>query len=349
MSYCHTCSGGMTNIALDFHEQVEATMLWFLTTEGQCLEDNPSVVGVDDFVTTLADEPRDIDALANDIMASCDADSVAIAVYTTPSDAGATVELIEGAGPDGRDVLRYTPIAGFSGQDTFTYKLFGSDTTLVTVDVVDLRQPDSAGPLEAGVEVAYYELSAPQSLPDYTALEPYAGGIVDMIDEPSTNGPFAGSGRADEVGAVYEGYLEAPADGIYTLFTESDDGSRLLIGGTTVVTNDGLHPMVEKQGSIGLATGLHAIRVEFFENGGGAGLIVRWESDAIEKAPIPATAWRHGDACAADLDGDGSVGVTDLVALITDWGLANVPADLDGSGNVDVNDLVALIVAWGPC
>ena len=38
---------------------------------------------------------------------------------------------------------------------------------------------------------------------------------------------------------------------------------------------------------------------EFFENGGGAGLIVRWESEAIAKAPIPAAGWAHAAPAAA--------------------------------------------------
>ena len=49
------------------------------------------------------------------------------------------------------------------------------------------------------------------------------------------------------------------------------------------------------------------------------------------------------------LDGDGTVGVTDLIALITAWGPCSCAADLDGNGAVDVVDLVALITAWGGC
>jgi hypothetical protein len=52
-----------------------------------------------------------------------------------------------------------------------------------------------------------------------------------------------------------------------------------------------------------------------------------------------------------DIDGDGAVGVEDLVALITAWGAcpidAECPADLNGDGVVDVADLVSLIVNWG--
>ncbi len=55
-----------------------------------------------------------------------------------------------------------------------------------------------------------------------------------------------------------------------------------------------------------------------------------------------------------DLDGDGTVGVPDLLALLAAWGPcpAHCPAicvgDLDGSEAVDVPDLLALLAAWGP-
>ncbi|MHC5027190.1 MAG: dockerin type I domain-containing protein, partial [Planctomycetota bacterium] len=52
-----------------------------------------------------------------------------------------------------------------------------------------------------------------------------------------------------------------------------------------------------------------------------------------------------------DVDGDGTVGVTDLSTLITQWGPCggDCAVDFDGDGNVNTSDLVALILAWGPC
>ena len=53
--------------------------------------------------------------------------------------------------------------------------------------------------------------------------------------------------------------------------------------------------------------------------------------------------------CSADLDGDGFVGVSDLVLLILAFGCAGCPEDLDGDGIVGVADLIQLILDWGPC
>lgn len=58
--------------------------------------------------------------------------------------------------------------------------------------------------------------------------------------------------------------------------------------------------------------------------------------------------------CASDLDGDGLVGVNELVSVITHWGscpdaAAPCPADVDCDGVVDVDDLVRIIGDWGAC
>lgn len=55
------------------------------------------------------------------------------------------------------------------------------------------------------------------------------------------------------------------------------------------------------------------------------------------------------DPCPGDLDEDGTVGISDLLALLSAWGAACVPADLDRDGTVDIFDLLTLIANWGPC
>ena len=56
-----------------------------------------------------------------------------------------------------------------------------------------------------------------------------------------------------------------------------------------------------------------------------------------------------GTHCAADLDGNGSVGVDDLLAVIADWGCAGCESDINGDGLVGVDDLLEVISSWGIC
>ena len=54
--------------------------------------------------------------------------------------------------------------------------------------------------------------------------------------------------------------------------------------------------------------------------------------------------------CPGDIDGDGSVGINDLLDLLPAWGPnPGHPADLDGDGAVGTSDFRLLLEGWGPC
>ena len=56
------------------------------------------------------------------------------------------------------------------------------------------------------------------------------------------------------------------------------------------------------------------------------------------------------DSCPEDVDGDGIVGFSDLLAMLTSWGpCAGCPEDVDGDGTVGFSDLLAALTRWGPC
>ncbi|MHC5023465.1 MAG: DUF7453 family protein [Planctomycetota bacterium] len=48
-------------------------------------------------------------------------------------------------------------------------------------------------------------------------------------------------------------------------------------------------------------------------------------------------------------DGNGSVDIVDLLALLAAWGDAGGACDIVPDGSVDIQDLLALLAAWGPC
>jgi hypothetical protein len=57
------------------------------------------------------------------------------------------------------------------------------------------------------------------------------------------------------------------------------------------------------------------------------------------------------ELCPADLNGDETVDVFDLLELLGSWGPCPPPCspDVNGDGTVDVFDLLELLGAWGPC
>ena len=53
--------------------------------------------------------------------------------------------------------------------------------------------------------------------------------------------------------------------------------------------------------------------------------------------------------CVGDIDEDGTVGVSDLLAIVGMWGEAGGAGDIDEDGTVGVGDLLLAIDAWGDC
>jgi len=54
--------------------------------------------------------------------------------------------------------------------------------------------------------------------------------------------------------------------------------------------------------------------------------------------------------CQGDVDGDGSVGTNDLLAVIAAWGACSgCPADINDDGWVGTDDILGVIAAWGSC
>ena len=58
-----------------------------------------------------------------------------------------------------------------------------------------------------------------------------------------------------------------------------------------------------------------------------------------------------GDSCAQDIDGDGTVGFTDLLDVLSFWGPCpgGCAQDIDGDELVGFTDLLDVLSFWGPC
>ena len=129
-----------------------------------------------------------------------------------------------------------------------------------------------------GLLYGYYEGSWDQ-LPDFNELEVVATGFIPNFD-------ISPRKQNDYFGFWFEGFVLLPEDGIYSFFTDSDDGSRLYIGSGLVVENDGLHGINEETGSIALSAGYHPIRVTFFEKTGANQLKISYRGPNMVKQVI---------------------------------------------------------------
>ena len=93
---------------------------------------------------------------------------------------------------------------------------------------------------------------------------------------------------ADTFSARWTGKLEAPGSEQYTLYTQADDGIRVWIDGALVIDNWSDHPPTDNSTTIALVAGhKYDLKVEYYENGGGAVARLWWSSPSIGKQPIP--------------------------------------------------------------
>ena len=99
--------------------------------------------------------------------------------------------------------------------------------------------------------------------------------------------PAAGMG-ADTFSVRWTGTVQAPASGTYTFFTVSDDGIRLWVNGQRLINNWTLHGPTENSGAIVLTAGQkYPLKLEYFEQSGGATAQLLWSGPGIPKQVVP--------------------------------------------------------------
>jgi len=168
------------------------------------------------------------------------------------------------------------PLKVQRGEATLTFNL--------TVGELPFRPAeDVAGLVKGAINWSVY-FGNWQALPNFDEFGPAENGQAPAISQtayPKVDRSF---------GLRFTGYVEVPADGLYTFYTASDDGSRLWIGDELLVDNDGVHGVVEKSESIRLKAGKHPIKVTYFQAGYGFSLQVLYKGPTFDKRVIPADA-----------------------------------------------------------
>jgi hypothetical protein len=160
-----------------------------------------------------------------------------------------------------------------------------------------------------GLSATFYRLpEGVHALPDFSHLSPCAHSAADRIFYPKSYDAFSGapSDLTDRFAAEFGGFLLVPRSGEYTFTLTSDDGSRLFIDGEELADNDGEHSMSSKSATMALSAGVHPLKVEYFENGGNAGLELAWSPAGFPSETIPARFLLHesgGEPVDSDSDG----------------------------------------------
>jgi hypothetical protein len=168
--------------------------------------------------------------------------------------------------------------------------LFASAAAVLFAAFLPAAQAGAAiPPQEPGVTLRVFDLQTART--GLCVLKPGQTPNVDKL-MPLVNWTTAAEfGLEDNFQAQVIANLNVTAAGSYAFRLTSDDGSRLVIDDTTVISHDGLHGATPKEGAITLTTGYHAVRVDFFEATGGQQLTLEWRPPgASAYAVVPSSA-----------------------------------------------------------
>jgi hypothetical protein len=139
-----------------------------------------------------------------------------------------------------------------------------------------------------------------EKLPDFDQLKAedtgdVAGNLLDIGVAPSL--------RPHAFGYVFTGFLKVPAAAEYTFSLDSDDGSRLVLGGSTVLEYDGIHGVGSpRTATVKLEAGRIPFRVDYFQGPiGDKGLLLSWRPVGGESRPLSALPKPRGRKAATEL------------------------------------------------
>ncbi len=129
-------------------------------------------------------------------------------------------------------------------------------------------------------------------LPDFDKLEAVAtdhvrGGLISLKVAKKLK---------DHFGIVFRAKLEAPSDGNYKFKLSSDDGTRLIVDGETVIDHDGIHGTSGKDGSVTLKKGAHDLELQYFEGGGQEMLALSWSGPGFKDLALSDNAPRKNNS-----------------------------------------------------
>jgi hypothetical protein len=189
----------------------------------------------------------------------------------------------DGSEPDENSMQYSEP---FVLSQTSTIKAFTkwedakSRVTSYKVEKKDVMPATSVGKLRPGLKASVYD-GRFTVIPDFNTLKPVRTKTVPGVFHTV-------AGKDSFFGIVFEGFILIPADGVYGLFINSDDGSKMVLDDNEIVMNDGIHGMKEEGKHYPLAKGYHKLRIEYFQGEGGVGLEFLVEAPGQQKSIVPA-------------------------------------------------------------
>jgi predicted phosphodiesterase len=110
-----------------------------------------------------------------------------------------------------------------------------------------------------GVKASYVEGNW-IALPDFEKVKP-----LKIFDLDSVSLQPIQPRAKDHFAVRFTGSLLIPETNVYRFLLESFDGSKLLIDGQEIISNDGIHYEIKKENFVALEKGLHSFEIQYFD------------------------------------------------------------------------------------
>ena len=137
--------------------------------------------------------------------------------------------------------------------------------------------------VKSGVNGLSYKLyrGSFKKIPDMRRLKAVETGTVLKMNLNALEVP------EENFALLFSGYINIDKKGVYTFYLSSNDGSKLFLNNKLLVDNDGEHGPGERSRKIELSKGKHAIKVEYFQSGGGKMLRLYYKGPGMPRREIP--------------------------------------------------------------
>ncbi len=98
------------------------------------------------------------------------------------------------------------------------------------------------------------------ALPDFEKIKP-----MKIFDLDSVSLQRIQPRAKDHFAVRFTGSLSIPETNVYRFMLESFDGSKLLIDGQEIISNDGIHYEIKKENFVALGKGPHNVEIQYFD------------------------------------------------------------------------------------
>jgi len=186
------------------------------------------------------------------------------AVLTSHNPEAKIYYTLDGSEP-GANSIQYT--APFVIRDPCVLKAYaqypGERSRTVSYNLIkkDISPATGKGNYKPGLNANIY-YGAFTGLPDFEKFKPAKSALTETVTSRLTD-------SVRNFALTFDGYVRIPEDGVYGIYLNSDDGSKLVLNDNEVIVNDAVLPRaVEKFEYLALGKGFHKLHVEYFQTTG---------------------------------------------------------------------------------